>query len=252
MQRTIISIIASALLVVLALTWLAHRQQKRYENCIFQLNEWTHDWAGLDHYATANLRPQQSSSSSAPEVVFFGDSITEFWNLEQYFPGRQFVNRGEQRQTTAQMLIRFRQDVLELHPKVVVILAGTNDIAGNTGPANQKMISNNLQSMAELARANNISVVLGTLLPVHDHGQQPATLKRSPQKIAALNAWIQDYCRANACYLADYWSALSDSRGSMAPNLSDDGVHPNALGYRKMAATVSPLLKNILDKKLDQ
>ena len=189
------------------------------------------DFGNLKRYAAANaeLPPQ-----TAGRVVFFGDSITDAWvsNGGTFFPGKPYVNRGISGQTTPQMLVRFRQDVIDLHPDAVVILAGTNDIAGNTGPSSLVMIEDNLRSMTELAKANGIRVVLSSVLPVADYpwhrGLDPA------QKIRDLNAWIKSYCtKAKAAYL-DYWSAMADANGGMKPGISLDGVHPNAAGYAIM------------------
>ena len=132
--------------------------------------------------------------------MFFGDSITDIWKLEDYFPGKPYLNRGIGGQTTPQMLVRFRQDVIDLHPSVVVILAGTNDIAGNTGPMSLETIEANYSSLAELARAHNIRVVFSSVLPVHNYTpkSQDFFAQRSPEKILALNRWLKDYCAANA------------------------------------------------------
>ena len=164
-----------------------------------------------------------------------GNSITDSWAkfFPQMFPGKPYFGRGISGQTTPQMLVRFRQDVIALKPAVVVILAGTNDIAGNTGPSTLEMIEDNLMSMTELARANGIRVVLSSVLPVFDYpwkrGLEPAP------KIVALNAWIKAYAaRAGVVYL-DYHSAMADDRQGLRADLTTDGVHPNEAGYRMMA-----------------
>lgn len=200
------------------------------------------DFANLARYrdADAALSPMEKG-----RVVFFGDSITEFWqrNGGKFFPGKPYVNRGINSQTTPQMLLRFRQDVIDLHPEAVVILAGASDLAGNTGPSTQQMITDNLTSMAELARANHIRVILASVLPAADYpwrrGLDP------PPKIRALNAWIADYCKQQHFTYLDYYSSLADENGGMKPGLSVDGVHPNAAGY----AIMEPLAEAALASK---
>src|SRR5205814_5629844 len=168
-------------------------------------------------------------------VVFMGNSITEGWiNIDAaFFTANKYINRGIGGQTTPQMLVRFRSDVIALKPKVVVILAGTNDIAGNTGPSTLEMIEDNLASMAELARANGIKVVMSSVLPVYDYLWKPG-LKPAP-KIIALNKWMKDYAGKHGAIYLDYHSAMSDARGGMRSELTHDGVHPNEAGYRIMA-----------------
>ncbi len=183
-------------------------------------------------------------------VVFFGDSITDIWKLADYFPGKPYINRGIGGQTTPQMLVRFRQDVIDLHPKVVVILAGTNDIAGNTGPMSLQDIEANYASMAELARAHGIAVVFSSVLPVHNY--TPAAhdffAQRSPEKILELNRWLKAYCASNGYVYLDYFNAVVDSKGLLRADLADDGLHPNAAGYKLMA----PLAEAAIQKSLSQ
>ena len=147
-------------------------------------------------------------------VVFFGDSITDFWKLDEYFPGKPYINRGISGQTTPQLLIRFRPDVIELHPKVVLILAGTNDIAGNTGPESLEQIEDNYASMAELARVHSIKVIYSSVLPVHQYTERAGDMftQRPPEKILALNRWLKEYCASasNGCANLDYFSPLVD------------------------------------------
>lgn len=192
------------------------------------------DWASLSRYRAANdsLPPPASGEN---RVVYIGDSITESWAafFPTLFPGRPYIARGISGQTTPQILVRFRQDAVQLQPRVVVVLAGTNDIAGNTGPSSLEMIQHNLASMAEIARANGIRVVLSSVLPAHDYpwkrGLEPAP------KIAALNAWIRRYAEENGAAYLDYHSAMADERGGLRADLTTDGVHPNAAGYAIMA-----------------
>ena len=192
------------------------------------------DWPNLQRYCQAN-DSLRAPAANERRVVFMGNSITDSWAkfFPQMFPGKPYVGRGISGQTTPQMLLRFRQDVIALKPAVVVILAGTNDIAGNTGPSTLEMIEDNLMSMTELARANGIRVVLSSVLPVFDYpwkrGLEPAP------KIVALNAWIKSYAaRVGAVYL-DYHSAMADERQGLRADLTTDGVHPNEAGYRIMA-----------------
>lgn len=192
------------------------------------------DWADLQRYRMMNAELPPAAPGE-DRVVFFGNSITEGWTpyFAAQFPGKPYIGRGISGQTTPQMLVRFRQDVIALRPKVVVILAGTNDIAGNTGPATLGMIQDNLASMAELARANGIRVVLSSVLPAYRFTWRPE-LRPAPT-IVALNAWIRDYARANGDVYLDYHSAMADERQGLRSALSADGVHPNEAGYRVMA-----------------
>lgn len=192
------------------------------------------DWAYLARYRDDNAKLAPPSSGEV-RVVFYGDSITEGWAkyFDLMFPGKPYVGRGISGQTTPQMLVRFRQDVIDLKPSVVVILAGTNDIAGNTGPATETMIAGNLTSMVELAQANGIRVVLASVLPAYDYpwrsGREPA------DKIVALNAWTKDYASKNDVVYLDYHGAMADERNGLPAELAADGVHPTEAGYRVMA-----------------
>jgi acyl-CoA thioesterase I len=181
-------------------------------------------------------------------VVFFGDSITEGWKLAQSFPGKPYINRGISGQTTPQMLLRFRQDVVDLHPKVVVILAGTNDLAGTTGPESNEDIESNYASMADLARANGIRVVYSSVLPVHNYSQhgEDYFAQRPMARILALNAWLKDYCARKHIVYLDYFSAMVDDKGMMKKDLADDGLHPNDAGFKIMA----PLAESAIVKAL--
>lgn len=192
------------------------------------------DWANLQRFREANAA-LPAPPPGEQRVVFLGNSITEGWapHFATMFPGKPYVNRGIGGQTTPQMLVRFRQDVVALRPAVVVILAGTNDIAGNTGPSTLGMIEDNLASMTEIAQANGIRVVLSSVLPAYDYPWRPG-LEPAP-KIVALNAWMRDYAaRVGAVYL-DYHSAMADARQGMRAELTTDGVHATVAGYRVMA-----------------
>lgn len=193
------------------------------------------DPANLAHYREENVKLMPPSPSEN-RVVFFGDSITENWKLAEYFPGRSFINRGISSQTTSQMLLRFRADVIELKPRVVVILAGTNDLERQ---APLESIEANIASMAELARAGGIKVVLASVLPVRDiktlSGREtPNTTLRPPTQIAALNDRLKKYSAEKRSIYLDYFSAMADENGMLRPELSADGLHPNADGYEAM------------------
>jgi lysophospholipase L1-like esterase len=201
------------------------------------------DYGRLSRYAAANaaLAPRRPGEA---RVVFFGDSITDNWSKAGYggfFPGRPYVNRGIGGQTTSQMLLRFRADVIALDPQVVVILAGTNDVAGNAGPISKEAIQHNLASMAELARLHGVRVVLASLLPVADDKKDASgrpllrTSGRPPAGLRALNAWMAQYAKEHGHAYLDYDSALADARGLLKAELNDDGLHPNAAGYAVMA-----------------
>lgn len=192
------------------------------------------DWANLARYRADNAA-LGAPAAGTRRVVFMGNSITEGWapRFATMFPGKPYVGRGISGQTTPQMLVRFRQDVIALKPAVVVILAGTNDIAGNTGPSTLEMIEDNLASMTEVAQANGIKVVLSSVLPVFDYPWKPG-LQPAP-KIVALNAWIKRYAASRGAVYLDYHSAMADERHGMRAGLAEDGVHPNEAGYRIMA-----------------
>ena len=181
-----------------------------------------------------------------PTVVFMGDSITEAWAplFPVMFPGKAYVGRGISGQTTPQMLLRFHKDVVALRPAVVVILAGTNDIAGNSGPSTLEMIEENLAAMTEMAQGNGIHVVLSSVLPVYDYPWRPG-LEPAP-KIVALNAWIRRYAAERGAVYLDYHAAMSDARQGLRAEFSADGVHPNEAGYRVMAPLVEQAISEAL------
>ncbi|HZI87788.1 MAG TPA: SGNH/GDSL hydrolase family protein [Pyrinomonadaceae bacterium] len=209
---------------------------------VTRLEAWLRDWPDLGRYRDQNGQVK-SPAKNEKRVVFMGDSITDSWDEPRYgafFQAEPYVNRGISGQTTQQMLIRFRPDVIALKPQVVVILAGTNDIAGNTGPTTLEAIQDNLTSMVELARVHKIRVVLASLLPVSDYekradGQQiNQTINRPPEKIKALNEWMKNYAAANKLTYLDYFSAMIDAKGFLQDELSNDGLHPNEKGYEVM------------------
>ena len=196
----------------------------------------TDDYGQLARYRDANAK-LGAPAMCQNRVVFFGDSITDIWKLENYFPGKPYINRGIGGQTTPQMLVRFRQDVIDLHPKVVVILAGTNDIAGNTGPMRTEDIEANLASFSELARAHGIRVVYSSVLPVHNYTERSKDFfaQRPMPRILELNQWLKDFCEKNNIVYLDYFSAVVDDKGLLKKDLADDGLHPNDAGYKIMA-----------------
>jgi lysophospholipase L1-like esterase len=220
-------------------------------------NKILHDWPNLTRYAEANATLAAPAKFEL-RVVFMGDSITDAWVSPEFggfFPGKPYVDRGISGQTTPQMLIRFRPDVIALQPKIVVILAGTNDIAGNTGPMTVGQIEANLVSMAELAKVNKIRVVLASVLPVsnygHDRQGNPLDMRinRPPEKILELNAWIKKYSAANGHTYLDYFSAMVDPQGLLQQDLSEDGLHPNAKGYAVMSPLAEQAIRAAVKKK---
>ena len=206
------------------------------------------DWANLGRYREAN------ASTPAPKtgedrVVMMGDSITDGWGKKygKFFTGKPYLNRGIGGQTTPQMLIRFRPDVIAMKPKVVVILSGTNDIAGNTGPSTLEMIEDNLASMAELAKANGIRVIFSAVMPVCDY-IRPQTERRPLAKIQALNSWIKDYAGKNGHGYIDYYTPMLDDKGVFKQELTYDGLHPNDAGYEAMLPLVEKAVAEALKK----
>jgi len=214
------------------------------------------DWPDLARYREAN-RAVAAPSPGEAVVVFMGDSITDAWpqpRFGAFFPGKPYIGRGISGQTTPQMLIRFRPDVIALRPKVVVILAGTNDIAGNTGPMTDEQIQGNLASMADLAKANGIRVVFSSVLPVSEYHVRPGdtappqTTRRPMARITALNAWMKEYATANGHVYLDYFAAMTDAKGLLRAELSEDDLHPNAAGYAIMGPLAEAAIQAALKK----
>ena len=214
------------------------------------------DWPQLARYRDANEKLVPAAKTDM-RVVFMGDSITDSWQNPKFggfFPGKPYVDRGISGQTTPQMLIRFHPDVIALHPKVVVILAGTNDIAGNTGPMTLETIQDNLISMADLAKANSIKVVFASVLPISDYDQRDGkpiirSTQRPPEKIKALNEWMKTYAANNKLTYLDYYSAMVDDKGFLRDELSEDGLHPNQKGYEIMAPLAEAAIARALKGK---
>jgi lysophospholipase L1-like esterase len=212
------------------------------------------DFANLARYREANAKLAPPATDEK-RVVFMGDSITDGWKLDQYFAGLPYVNRGISGQTTPQMLLRFRPDVIDLKPKVVVILAGTNDISGNTGPTTLATIEANLTSMVELAHANGINVVLSTVMPVSDYNKNAAgvqiirTVQRPPAQIAELNAWIKSFCATRKLVYLDYFTTMADDKGFLKVDIANDGLHPNAKGYELIKPLAEEAIKKALKTK---
>jgi lysophospholipase L1-like esterase len=190
------------------------------------------DWPWLARFKEENLKLPPPAPGEG-RVVFMGDSITQGWHLDVSFPGKPYINRGISGQTTPQMVLRFHQDVISLKPKVVIILAGINDIAGNTGPMTVEQTEDNLAAMAEMATANHIKVVLCAVLPAFDFPWRPGQAP-GPKEIA-LNDWIKSYAAANGHEFVDYYTPMKDDRGGLPATLSHDGVHPLPAGYAIMA-----------------
>ena len=203
------------------------------------------DWANLNKYQNENasLLPLEPGEQ---RIVFIGDSITEFWSIldPEYFSVKSYLNRGISGQTTPQMLVRFRADVVALQPEIVVILAGINDIAGNTGPTTLYAIANNLYSMAELAQANHIKVILCSVLPANDFPWNPN--QKPAEKIRTLNTMIKNYADAKGILYLDYFSSMKDEFNGLKAAYSGDGVHPNKLGYQIMASLAEKAINQVL------
>jgi lysophospholipase L1-like esterase len=224
-------------------------QEKPEEEIQQEYERWSairDDWANLNRFKEEN-RELGAPGEGEKRVVFMGNSITQGWSdhYPEFFEGKPYINRGISGQTTPQMLVRFRQDVIALQPEVVVILAGTNDIAGNTGPATLDMIADNLFTMAELAKAHDITVILSSVLPVYDYpwrtGLQPAG------KIIRLNERIKEYAYEHGIYYLDYFSAVVDENNGMQESFARDGVHPNRDGYILMSEMADKAVQFVLE-----
>mgnify|MGYP003630472896 CR=1 FL=1 len=208
---------------------------------------YSQDWADLNRFKEENLKIP-SAIENEDRIVFMGNSITIGWlnNRPKFFEGKPYINRGISGQTTPQMLVRFRQDVISLNPKVVVLLAGTNDIAGNTGPSTLEMIIDNIKGMSEMANANNIKVILSSTLPAYDYPWKPGL--EPSGKIIALNKLIKEYAELNGHIYLDYFSAMVDDRNGLPKKYARDEVHPTVDGYKVMEPLVEAAIKEALKK----
>jgi lysophospholipase L1-like esterase len=216
------------------------------------------DWNQLGRYHSAN-EELRKRPADPQRVVFMGDSITDLWNLADAFPGKPYVNRGIGGQTTAQMLVRMYPDVIALEPAVMVLLAGTNDIARNNGPQTLEMIQHNIMAMTELAQTHKIKVILCALTPIDDNPEAPSTAgraggpglaprrkqseQRPPADILKLNTWLRDYAARTNSTFADYFTATVDGQGEFRAGYTNDGLHPNARGYQLMAPVIAAAIE---------
>ena len=233
------SMLAGLLLPSAAVAQLATEYKPPKAECCLQFAaqrfaDQLQDWNQLGRYHEDDVRLEAQAAEKG-RVVFLGDSITDGWKLEQYFPGKPYVNRGISGQTTPQMLVRLYPDVLNLHPAAVIVLAGTNDIARNTGPETLEMIEDNFRAICELAGKHGVKVVLCLLLPVSDYTSHKQTDRRPPSDILKLNEWLRRYAAEIGAEVADYYSILVDGQGMLKEGYSDDGLHPNDRGYALMA-----------------
>jgi len=203
------------------------------------------DWANLTRFREENVKAGMPEPG-VKRVVFMGNSITEGWsNIDpDFFAGKPYINRGISGQTTPQMLLRFRADVINLKPAVVVILAGTNDIAGNTGPSTPEMIMDNIISMTELAKSNGIEVILSSVLPAFDYPWRPGL--NPDKKIPELNSMIKKYAVENGIIYLDYFTVMTDGRNGLKTEYTYDGVHPNKNGYDVMDVLVEKAIAKAL------
>jgi lysophospholipase L1-like esterase len=217
------------------------------------------DWNQLSRYKADN-EALKKSPYDPKRVVFMGDSITDFWKLAEYFPVKPYVNRGISGQTTPQMLVRMYPDVVVHKPAAMVVLAGINDISQNTGPSTPEMVQHNLMAMTDIAKQNNIKVILCSVLPVSDYGfykakasgklpsymKDPVTATHPTKDILKLNNWMKDYASKVRATYVDYFSAMVDEKGFLKENLSEDGIHPNAEGYKIMTRIVGEALDKVI------
>ena len=201
------------------------------------------DWPALSKYKKDN-HELKLKSNSGKRIVFMGDSITEGWSgiYPDFFQNKNYINRGISGQTTPQMLIRFRADVVDLNPSTVIILAGTNDIAENTGPSNVKMITDNIFSMSELAMAHKIKVILCSILPVYTYSWKD--IPDPPSYIVEVNNMLKNYCVNHNLQYVDYFSSMANEKKGLGKELSEDGVHPNEKGYKIMSKIIQSVLEN--------
>ena len=215
------------------------------QGTVRNLAEQLGDWNQLGRYYAAN-EELKKQPVDPKRVVFLGDSITDGWHLDQSFPGKPYVNRGISGQTTPQMLVRMFPDVIDLKPAALIILAGTNDVARNTGPETATMIEENFQAITELAQAHGIKVILCSITPIADYGPNKMSDGRPPSDIVKLNGWMKDYAAKSHSIYADYYSVLIDEKGMLKPGISRDGLHPNADGYKLMVPVAEAAIEKAL------
>lgn len=208
------------------------------------------DVNNLGYYHAANQR-LEAGPSDPGRVVFLGDSITEDWKLVQFFPGKTYINRGVSGQTTSQMLVRTFPDVIDLHPAVMILLAGTNDIAANNGPETSQMVEENIEAIVELAQKHGIRVIVSAIMPVSDYEIGPVgpmTRLHPAEQIVELNRWLQNFAEQAGAIYCDYYGALVDERGFLKRGYSLDGLHPNAKGYEAMASVAQAAIDKALGR----
>jgi lysophospholipase L1-like esterase len=247
MRKVQILLLLVSILLVMIPRMQAQEKMSDYEKMIYERNKV--DWPYLNRYRDENTKLGLPSAEEK-RVVFMGNSITEGWKdfSPEYFNGKPYICRGISGQTTPQMLVRFRPDVIALKPEVVVILAGINDIAGNTGPSSIEMIADNITSMAELAKANGIQVILCSVLPAYDFPWNPGSFPT--EKIILLNKWIEEYASGSRLLYIDFYSSMVDEKKGLKAELTYDGVHPNAAGYKVMEGLAEKeILKSLKNEK---
>ena len=205
------------------------------------------DWNALGRFH-ADDEKLKAEPPEPGRVVFLGDSITDFWKLPTFFPGKPYVNRGISGQVTSQMLVRTYPDVIDLKPAVVTLLAGTNDIAHNNGPTTAAMIEENVMAITELAKVHGIKVVLCSVTPIADYGRAKMSEGRPPADILKINAWMKGYAAKVGAIYCDYFSALADENGMLKTGISMDGLHPNDAGYKLMAPVVQAAIDEALKR----
>jgi lysophospholipase L1-like esterase len=250
--RLFLFLLVGPLLPVCARAQLVQEFSPPKADCCLQflaqrLADQLQDWNQLGRYHEDDRRLERQPQEKG-RVVFLGDSITDGWKLAQYFPGKPYVNRGISGQTTPQMLVRMFPDVIDLQPGALIILAGTNDIARNTGPETAEMIEDNFRAICELAGKHGIKLILGLLLPVSDYTPSKQTARRPPADIRRLNDWLRNYAAVIHAPVADYYSALVDDHGMLREGYSDDGLHPNDRGYAVMAPVAGAAIERALEE----
>ncbi|HZL57272.1 MAG TPA: SGNH/GDSL hydrolase family protein [Bryobacteraceae bacterium] len=250
MKRTLF-ILAAALAPVAAPAQLVEDYNPPRSNCCLAgtaqtLANQLLDWNQLGRYHAENEK--MKGQTDPQRVVFMGDSITDGWRLALYFPGKTYVNRGISGQTTPQMLVRMYEDVINLKPAVMIVLAGTNDIARNSGPETIEMVEENFMAMTELAHGHGIKVILCSVTPVSDYGQGKKTDGRPPSDILKLNTWMKEYAAKSHAIYADYFTALVDEKGFLKDGFSRDGLHPNEKGYELMAPVAAAAIQQALGR----